>query len=160
MLMKKIEESRKDTLWFGNTTVTILVSSADSADGMAIIEHHVPHGDGPPLHVHQTEDEIFYVLSGDVLLEVAGVGRTLKAGDCLNAPKGMPHRFRVVSKDGARWLTVTKGADFETMVRTVSRLPTHAGLPTAAAPTPEMIEALTAACARNHIDIVGPPLMG
>ena len=160
MLMKKIEECRADTLWFGNTAVTILVSSADSADGVAIIEHHVPHGDGPPLHIHHGEDEIFYGLSGEVLLEVAGISRTLKAGDCVNAPKGVPHRFRVTSQDGARWLTVTRGADFETMVRTVSRIPTHAGLPTPGAPTPEMIAALTAACARNHIDIVGPPLMG
>lgn len=159
MLMKKIEESRVDTLWFGNTTVSILISSADSADGVAIIEHHVPYGDGPPLHVHETEDEIFYAISGEVLLEVAGVTRTLKAGDCLNAPKGVPHRFRVVSPEGARWLTVTRGADFETMVRAVSRLPSHAGLPSFTAPSPEMIEALTAACADNHIAIVGPPLM-
>lgn len=160
MLMKKIEESRVDTLWFGNTTVSILVSSADSADGVAIIEHHVPYGDGPPLHVHETEDEIFYVLSGEVLFEVAGVSRTLRAGDAMNAPRGVPHRFRVVSKDGARFLTVTRGADFETMVRAVSRVPTHAGLPTFSAPTPEIVAALTAACAESHIAIMGPPLAG
>ena len=160
MLMKKIEESRVDTLWFGNTTVTIVVSSADSADGVAIIEHHVPHGDGPPLHVHETEDEIFYILEGEVLFEVAGVPRTLRAGDAMNAPRGVPHRFRVVSKDGARFLTVTRGADFETMVRAVGRAPTHAGLPTFSAPTPEIIAALTAACAENRIDIIGPPLVG
>lgn len=159
MLMKKIEESRVDTLWFGNTTVTILVSSADGADGMAIIEHRMPHGEAPPLHIHQSEDEIFYCLEGEMLIEVAGVGRLLKAGDCALAPKGIPHRFRVVSAEGARALTVTRGADFETMVRATGRLPTHAGLPTAVAPTPEMIASLTAACAANAIDIIGPPLM-
>ncbi len=158
MLMKKIEESREDTLWFGNSSVSILISSADSTDGVAVIEHHVPYGDGPPLHIHQTEDEIFYGLAGEVLLEVAGIARTLRAGDCVNAPKGVPHRFRVTSKSGARWLTMTKGADFETMVRAVSRVPSHPGLPGFTAPTPDMIAALSAACARNAIDIVGPPL--
>jgi hypothetical protein len=43
------------------------------------------------------------------------------------------------------------------MVREMSR-PAGDGLPPAAAPSPELIEALTAACARHHIEIVGPPL--
>lgn len=147
-----------DTLWFGNTSVTILVSSADGADGMAVIEHRMPYGEAPPLHIHHSEDEIFFCLEGEMLVEVAGVGRLLQPGDCAIAPKGVPHRFRVVSRSGARSLTVTRGRDFETMVRAVGRAPAHTGLPAFAAPTPEIIGALTAACAANAIEIVGMPL--
>lgn len=157
-MLDMTKEARIDTLWFGNTTVAILVSSADGADGVAVIEHRMPYGEAPPLHIHHGEDEIFYCLEGEMLVEVAGVSRCLRSGDCVIAPKGVPHRFRVVSRSGARSLTVTRGADFETMVRAVSRVPAHAGLPTFVAPTPEMIGALTTACAANAIELVGPPL--
>lgn len=156
--MNTSEEMSGDTLWFGNTSVTILVSSTDGADGMAVIEHRMPYGEAPPLHIHHSEDEIFFCLEGEMLVEVAGVGRLLQAGDCAIAPKGVPHRFRVVSRSGARSLTVTRGRDFETMVRAVGRAPAHAGLPAFAAPTPEIIGALTAACAANAIEIIGAPL--
>jgi len=105
-----------------------------------------------------TEDEIFYCIDGEFLVEVGGERLALTAGASAIAPKGVPHRFRVVSPDGARCLTITRGADFETMLRTAGRTPTHAGLPTAVAPTPDMIAALTAACAANGITIMGPPL--
>jgi uncharacterized cupin superfamily protein len=31
-----------------------------------VLEHRVPHGDSPPLHVHRNEDEVFHVLEGEL----------------------------------------------------------------------------------------------
>ncbi|CAN7681968.1 hypothetical protein [Mesorhizobium sp. LjNodule214] len=62
------------------------------------------------------------------------------------------------SPEGARTLTVTRGSDFETMLRQAGRAAEQPELPPLSKPTPAMIEALTRICAENGIDIVGPPL--
>jgi len=42
MLKEKSPDVRNDTLWFGNTIVDVLVSSADGADGISVVEHRMP----------------------------------------------------------------------------------------------------------------------
>jgi quercetin dioxygenase-like cupin family protein len=145
-------------LWFGNTLVDIVIPSATGGDGICVIEHRAPHGDSPPLHIHHNEDELFHLISGRLRLRVEGRDQIATPGMTLLAPKGIPHTYRVESAEGARWLTVTHGRDFESMVRAASRPARAAELPEAAAPTPEAIDRLVRLCAENGIDIVGAPL--
>ncbi len=147
----------RDQRWFLGTSIKILVSALEGGDGTCVVEHYLPHGDAPPLHVHRTEDEIFIVLYGTLRVEVGGQTRHLQAGDAALAPKGVPHSYRVES-DAARVLTITRGRDFETMLRTMSRPAGGAGLPAQTPPSPETIAALTEACRNNNIELVGPPL--
>lgn len=145
-------------LWFLDTRVTIRRASADGADGFSIIEHLMPAGESPPLHVHHDEDEVFHVLEGELVVQVGGQRLRAGAGQTLLAPRGVPHTFRVESPAGARVVTVTTGAGFEAMVRALSRPAAAPGLPEPAAPTASMIDALTRECARQRIELVGPPL--
>lgn len=144
-------------LWFMNGRVSIEVSKADSEDGVSVIMHEVPSGDGPPLHVHYAEDEIFFVVAGELTLKLgddtlaAGPGRTLLI------PRGVPHAYKVVSQGNARFLTLTRGG-FEDLVRQSSRPAEGEGLPPVAEPTPEQQEALAKIAIANGVDMVGPPL--
>jgi quercetin dioxygenase-like cupin family protein len=147
-----------EELWFMNSWVTIRRPSRSAADGLCIMEHRLPQGDSPPLHVHAAEDEIFHILKGVVRYEVGGKTIIGRAGDTLVAPKGLPHSFVVESPEGAHVLTITTRADFETMLRAVSRPATAQALPDAAPPTPEFLERLVRVAAANGIDIIGPPL--
>jgi mannose-6-phosphate isomerase-like protein (cupin superfamily) len=142
--------------WFLNTAIKILVSESDGNDGICVVEHQMSRGDAPPLHLHQNEDEIFVVLYGTLQLVVGGHSFYLQTGEAALAPKGVPHSF-VVESDGARVLTITRGSDFETMLRTMSRPATAPGLPSQTAPSAEMVTALTQTCRRNNIELVGPP---
>lgn len=110
------------------------------------MEFHGPGGDMPPLHVHRAEDEAFYVLAGRLSLHVGDVSAELAAGDCLVAPRGTPHTYRVESDEGARWLVICSPAGFEDFVREVAA----AG---ESLPPP----ALTETAARYGIVILGPP---
>lgn len=148
----------KELFWFNNTLVAIHVSSAAGEDGICVVEHRMPYGDSPPLHVHRHEDEVFHVLEGRIRFVIDGKEWIAGAGETVIAPKGLPHTYRVESRDGARTLTVTRGSDFETMLRQASRPAERPELPPQAEPTPEIIAALTRLCADNGIDIVGPPL--
>ena len=154
--MTKISSQEK--LWFLDTLVTIRVSERDSDDGISVIEHHVPFGSSPPLHVHCNEDEVFHLLSGEARFSLAGEDIAAAAGDTLVAPKGVPHSFVVTSREGARWLTVTRNGDFERMLRATARPAEADALPPCLPPTPEQAAALEAACRAHGIALVGPPL--
>lgn len=147
-----------DLRWFGNTLVDFRARADQSEDGLSIVDHWMPYGEAPPLHIHQSQDEYFHVLEGVMRFEVGGKTIIARAGDTLTAPKGVPHRFRVDSVLGARCLTITKGRDFEAMLDEMSRPAEIADLPPQRQPTPDMIAALTEACRRANIDIIGPPL--
>jgi mannose-6-phosphate isomerase-like protein (cupin superfamily) len=148
----------RELLWFNNTLVAIHLSAAKGDDRLCILEHRMPYGDSPPLHLHHREDEVFHILDGKIRFHIDGREQIAGAGETVIAPKGLPHSFRVESPEGARCLTVTQGADFETLLRQMGRPAERPELPPQMAPSPHQIAALMGACAKNRIDIVGPPL--
>lgn len=148
----------KELFWFNNTLIAIHIPSAAGQDGICVVEHRMPFGDSAPLHVHRREDEVFHVLEGRMRFQIDGQERLAGPGDTVIAPKGLPHTYRVESPEGARTLTVTRGADFETLLRQAGRPAERPELPPQMEPTPEIIAALVQLCANNGIDIVGPPL--
>lgn len=149
---------RANEFWFLNTLVAIRVSSSDGQDGVSVIDHRVSQGDASPLHIHRTEDEIFQILEGEFRVKVGGDELVLGPGAIALAPKGVPHCYRAESAGGGRFLTVTAHGDFERFVRAMGHPPERPGLPDQVAPTPELIQALTATAAQHGIEIIGPPL--
>lgn len=158
MTMHVKTDTAGELLWFAGSLAIIKVSGEAGADTISVIEHLMPYGSSPPLHIHHTEDEVFHILEGVVRFNVGGKDLYGRSGQTVLAPKGVPHSYRVESAEGARCLTITTGGDFERMVREVSIPAPRAEMPTQDAPTPEVIAMLTEACARNGIDIIGPPL--
>jgi uncharacterized cupin superfamily protein len=146
-------------LWFQNSLVTIRVSASDGQDGISILEHLVPYGFSPPLHLHRTEDEVFHVLEGEFRVKLKDQEHRLGAGDVLLAPKGVPHTYRVESAQGGRCFAITARGDFERFVRAVSRPAERPELPPPAGPpSADAVQALKAAAAKHGIELVGPPL--
>lgn len=150
--------SGQEILWFGDTLVAIHVPSTAGRDGLCVVEHRMPFGDSPPLHVHRNEDEVFHILEGEMRFRVDGRDHIAGAGETVLAPKGITHTYRVESVSGARCLTITRGTDFETLVRTMGRPADRPAIPPHTEVTPQMVAALSACAAENGIDIVGPPL--
>jgi mannose-6-phosphate isomerase-like protein (cupin superfamily) len=102
-------------------------------------------GDMPPLHVHHTHDEGFYVLSGQVSLLMPGKQVTLRAGEFFLAPRGVPHVYRVSDDGPASWLCTSNPSGFERFVAAVGVLDRQ---------DPETV---TAVAAEFGIEILGPP---
>jgi quercetin dioxygenase-like cupin family protein len=153
--------SRKDyrALWFFDTLVRIRVAAEDATDGIAVLEHLLPHGDSPPAHIHHAEDEIFYILDGVFRFQLAENQFEVRKGETVIAPRGVPHTYRVESSYGGRCLTVTSGG-FERFVRAISRQATREDLPEPAeAPTAESMRAIVEAARNCGIEFVGPPLL-
>ncbi|MGY4505366.1 quercetin dioxygenase-like cupin family protein [Bradyrhizobium sp. GM24.11] len=80
--------------------------ASDTGQQFSIWESIVPPGRGAPAHTHTREDEAFYVLSGEVLVDVEGVTDPLRLGPgaFLFAPRNRRHGYRNVGADTARLL--------------------------------------------------------
>jgi len=146
-------------LWFLDSLVTIRVSASDGPDGISVLEHCMPYGSSPPLHLHRTEDELFHILEGEYRLKVRDQEQRVGPGTIVLMPKGVPHTYRVESAQGGRCLTVTVRGEFERFVRAMSRRAERPELPTAAGPpSADAMQALRATAANYGIEFVGPPL--
>jgi mannose-6-phosphate isomerase-like protein (cupin superfamily) len=141
-------------VWFLDTRMTVKAGGAQTAGAFTLLEWSAPVGFGPPRHVHHVEDECFYVLDGELVVECGDRRWTAGPGAFVFLPHGVPHVF-VVSQGPVRGLQVTSPAGFEDFVAELGRPATGPGLPEPSAPdVPRLLEAQT----RHHGEIVGPPL--
>lgn len=83
----------------------ILMSAKDSGGAMGIIDITLPKGVEPPLHVHKNEDEIFYLLEGNIKFQIGERVIEAKPGDAVFAPRMVPHHF-VIEDQQARFLNI------------------------------------------------------
>jgi mannose-6-phosphate isomerase-like protein (cupin superfamily) len=146
-------------LWFLDALATFHVAHGDSQDGISLFEAAAPYGMSPPLHVHHTEDEAFYVLEGELRIQAGEAEFRLRPGQAALGPVGVPHTYRVESRQGARWLNITTRGHFESFARALSRPAERDELPPPQGKlTPRQLQLLAAAGRPYGIDLVGPPL--
>jgi quercetin dioxygenase-like cupin family protein len=145
--------------WFLNGLMTTKASAAETAGGYALMEHVLTAACNSPVHVHNGEDEAFYVLDGEIEFDVGGDVALATAGTYVLAPRGVAHSFRVLT-DSARALVITSssapapGSGFHNFARAAGVPATARTLPMPAAPDPRALAVLAAA---HDIDILGPP---
>jgi mannose-6-phosphate isomerase-like protein (cupin superfamily) len=87
-----------------NGTTTFKVSSKDSRGDFFAMEHHHTKKGGPPRHLHHNEDEWFYVIEGEYIVEVGNQLHHLKAGDSVLGPREVSHAFAFVGESTGRFL--------------------------------------------------------
>lgn len=86
----------------------------DATDGSySLVEETLLDPEGPPMHVHDREEEAFYVLHGRGLFVVDDERRELKAGDFVLVPRGIPHALARVGEEELRMLVITSPAGLE-----------------------------------------------
>ena len=88
----------------GFSTISFKVLPRETAGGLFLIEHTHLLKAGPPLHLHHTQEEYFYVMEGSVLLQVGERRVELKPGDSVLGPREVPHTFMPVGEQPARML--------------------------------------------------------
>ena len=90
----------------GYSSILFKAMPNETNNGLLIIEHtHLVKG-GPPLHLHVRQEEWFYVVEGEVLMQVGDSRHHLRPGDsilgrpsALMRPEGEPTR----TSGGAGW---------------------------------------------------------
>lgn len=150
-----IEPGDGDSLWMLGTLTTIK-AGGDATDGqLTISEFELPPGFAPPPHVHRDEDELFYVLDGEVTFYCDGRSATFTRGGMAWLPRGLVHGFEVGEHGPARLFNFHTGPTFERMARELGEPAPEQRLPDPP-DTPPDPAALVAAFARHGIDVVAP----
>ncbi len=103
-------------------TVRGMLFAKDTGGRIAVTEVTVPPGDGPPPHVHDREDELFYILDGELEACSNGVWTTVTAGGTVFLPRGLPHTFRNATNRPCRFLGVITPGGFEGFFADMSAL--------------------------------------
>ncbi|MEG3164432.1 cupin domain-containing protein [Sphingomonas sp. PB2P19] len=88
----------------GVSATTYKVLTSDTKGDLFVIEQANQRRGGPPLHVHQGEDELFYVLEGEYLIQVGEQRFSLRTGDCVLGPRGVPHAWAFSGSTSGRLL--------------------------------------------------------
>lgn len=107
----------------GGDQITIKAGGDDTGGALAVCETVTPPQAGPPPHLHQREDESFYVLEGEFEFYVGSEVISASAGSYVLAPRNIPHRFRNVGETPGRLLIVCQPAGFEKFVEDFAELP-------------------------------------
>jgi quercetin dioxygenase-like cupin family protein len=148
-----------EATWFLNSLVTTKATADETGGAYCLMEHLLTAAANPPMHVQTDEEEAFYLLDGEIELEVDGVVTLARPGSFALVPRGSAHTFRVLSP-AARVLVIASAlggapaGGLHDFFRT-------AGVPAAARvlPAPEAPDpvALTRIAADHGIEILPPP---
>jgi mannose-6-phosphate isomerase-like protein (cupin superfamily) len=138
---------------FLNTLYTAKINSEQTNGLFTAMEFLAPRNVGPPLHRHDAEDELFYIVDGELWLSCGDVQAVHETGAVVWLPRGLPHTFQVRSET-ARVFQVSTPGGFERFVNALGEPTDQPGLP-----APEPIDAAHAAevCGQFNIQVLGPP---
>jgi quercetin dioxygenase-like cupin family protein len=95
-------------------SLRILLSEAECDGALGVVEMTLSAGtSGPPLHLHPTHAEAFYVLAGQLTLQVGEEVVTGGPGTWACAPKDVPHTLANFGANEGRLLCVFAPGGFE-----------------------------------------------
>lgn len=123
-------------------------AAAETGGSMGIVEQALPGGFASPYHIHHAEDELWYVLEGNVRFVSGETSIVAPKGGIAFLPRDIPHGFQVMGAVEARMLCVTTPAGFEGFVEELSE-------PQPPTAPPDMARLMEVA--RQHgLEILGP----
>ena len=129
----------------GISQIEFKVTPQDS-NGLFILENRFQAKGGPPRHLHHDQDEWFYALEGEFIVEVGEERIRLNPGDSLLAPRKVPHVWAHVGDTRGRILVAFMPAgQMQAFFREVTK----------ANAMPPQDPALWRA---HGMEVVGPPL--
>jgi quercetin dioxygenase-like cupin family protein len=102
---------------------TYKIEPGQTGDAYALLEQIIPPGHGPPLHIHNHETEVFYVLEREFEFRVAGDRFLARAGTTVAGPRGIPHTFQNVGDAPGRLLLLVIPGRFARFFFEVDSIP-------------------------------------
>jgi mannose-6-phosphate isomerase-like protein (cupin superfamily) len=144
-----------ESIWFTDSLMRVHITPEDTNGTYALIEALVPSGHMPPPHVHERDDEGFFVLEGEITVHTEDGPTVLRPGQAAHVPAGTPHTLCVTSTGPARALIVSAPAGFVGYLRACGRPAEREALPPVDGP-PD-VGLLLREAPGHGITILGPP---
>jgi mannose-6-phosphate isomerase-like protein (cupin superfamily) len=129
--------------------LSLIKARAETTGGtFALLLHTLPPRAGPPLHIHLREDEMWFVLEGELRFKADKQIFRAPAGSFVFVPRAMPHCLQNVGDTPVRYLEMFTPAGMERFFEGLSRLPPGEVSPTVFRSIAE----------RASMKVIGPPL--
>jgi len=141
-----------EVTWFFNALMTTKATMSETSGAYSLTEHLVTAASNPPMHVQTDEDEAFYILEGEVELDVDGQIVLATPGTFALVARGAAHCFRVLTET-ARMLVICSGKpadNLEDFFHAMGQPASARVLPSPAAPDEARLVEL---CARTGIEL-------
>ena len=133
-------------LRFLNGRFDLKVSARDTDGALCIIDTLRSEPGGPPLHLHDAQDEWFFVVEGSFVVQVGSTTHHLGPGDSVLGPRGIPHAFANTSPTGRLIVLFQPAGSMERFFKEGSEMGKL---------TPETFRTLSE---QHGMRVVGPPL--
>ncbi len=127
--------------------VIVKAGTTQTNGSLTVLEFLIPPKDGPAVHSHLREDEVWYVVEGDFRFKVGDAMLRASEGGMAFGPRGLPHAFQNVGDALGRLLVITTPSGLERFFEESADL--------ARPVDPEEVAAIGHA---NWMEFSGPPL--
>lgn len=148
----RTEEEGERLRFWGGGILTMKATAEETGGAFLLFEDAMCAGKTTPLHIHE-EDELLYVLEGEILVAIDGEEHQVGAGGVAFAPRGVPHAFLVTSPT-ARLLTLLTPGSAEAFYRGASE---PAGAEADPSGPVDFARVQKAAERSGSMRVVGPP---
>lgn len=108
--------------------VVIKASGEDTGGQLAAMESTYPPGLSVPTHFHAGEDEMFYLLAGEMQGFCDDTRWTATPGSFVFVPRDRPHGFVVTSEEEARALVIVGPPRLDRQVAATGTLIPHSNV--------------------------------
>ncbi|MGH3010875.1 MAG: cupin domain-containing protein [Gaiellaceae bacterium] len=128
--------------------------AGDTGGALGVLEGTFDdEGYGPPLHVHTREDEVMYVLEGQIRFGVGDDELVAGPGAWVWQPRDVPHSFKVEFESARALIIFTPGG--------IERMFEEGGVPAGESSEPPQqeeydLEAAVALAKKFGFEVVGP----
>lgn len=127
---------------------TVKASTMMTNGSLTVVELLVGPKQGPALHTHLREDELWYVIEGEFRFKAGDAMLAASTGGMAFGPRGTPHCFQNIGDDPGRLLVITTPSGLERFFEQFAEL----------LPGPVTPETLAAVGHANWVEFVGPPV--
>ena len=142
-------------IWFLGTLSQVRLSGEQTGGAYSVTENLTRRGNGSPVHVHDRDDETFFVLDGELRVVAGEEEHAAGPGTVAVLPRRLRHAY-VVTSATARFLSLHTPAGFEQFAAEVGQPAQALTLPPEPGGPPDLA-ALAQAAARHGITILAPP---
>ena len=137
-----VEAGECDSVSLGGVGVDFKILAEMTGGAFSIVEHPLDPGRLIPPHIHYKEDELSYVLRGEIGVRIGDRDYVAGPGSYVFKPRGVPHTFWNAGPEPAHLVEIISPAGFENFFAELGEL--------AASCPPEEFPERRAALARDY----------
>lgn len=142
-------------LWHLGALMQFKALGSETSGQFWAVEGYADQQLAVPLHAHTREDEVWYVLEGEIRFTVGSETIDASAGSFAYIPRGVAHTFQVIS-DTARWFGIGTPAGLDDWFFETGEPAASMTLPPPPQAPPN-VEAIIASLKAYGTDTLGPP---